>query len=327
MAKKIIIYNIINDNGGPIVLSALCKTLREIGYDARVLFTNQFRTHNGSALWDAYIVWRFLIRNYIYHYLFLLFPRCQYLKIRQFPKKTVSAMEGIKIQYNPFFNRRNSIIIYPEILYGNPLFATNVIRWFLYFNRYKNHPEAYNKNDLFICFREIFNDSILNPQRITLTINYFDRALYRQYNFGERTGNCYIIRKGRNRPDLPKEFDGPVYDDNMSQEDLVRMLNYHKYCYTYDTQTFYTAVACVCGCIPIVVMEEGKTIEDYLGEKEMEHYGVAYGDSKEQIEYAIRTRDKRIEQLEFDERNKRNVLSVLPFLEAQFGDIKKIREF
>ena len=324
MAKRIIIYNIINDYGGPIVLSALCKTFRELGYDARVMFTNHFRTQQSSALWNTYIVWRYLIRNFIYHYLIMIFPHSEYLKRRQFPQKTVTAMEGIKIQYNPFFNRKNTIVIYPEILYGNPLFATNVVRWLLYFNRYKNQPKAYNHNDMFVCFREIFNDKQLNPQKITLTVNYFDKELYHRYNYGKRSGNCYILRKGRNRPDIPKEFDGPVYDDNMSQEDLVRMFNTHKYCYFYDTQTFYTAIACVCGCIPIVVMEPGKRIEDYLGSAERDHFGVAYGDSAEQIEYAIQTRNRRINQLEFDERNKKNVLAFLPILESRFGKIKTL---
>ena len=38
MAKKIIIYNINKYYGGPLVLSALCKTSRDLVYDERLLF-------------------------------------------------------------------------------------------------------------------------------------------------------------------------------------------------------------------------------------------------------------------------------------------------
>jgi len=324
MAKKIIIYNINDYFGGPLVLSALCKTFRDLGYDARVLFTYALQ-HEPGAEWGCpeYVI-KHLIKAWISHYIHKIckkFPMWRSYLLRKTP---LSTMPGIKIQYNPFFNRNNTIVIYPEFLYGNPLRAKHVVRWLLFHYKFENTPGAYDKNDLFACYRQIFNNSNLNPLGIELHVSYFDNQLYRQYNFGPRSGKCYILRKGRDRKDLPKHFDGPVYDNDMTQEELVKMFNEHEYCYSYDTQTFYTTIAMVCGCKSVVVLEPGKTADDYLGEGEKAHYGIAYGDTPEQIEYAEKTRDLKLKALDYTERNEKSVRDFIPVLEQKFGEIKKI---
>ena len=163
----------------------------------------------------------------------------------------------------------------------------------------------------------------MNPSEITLKVNYFDDQLYRQYNFGPRSGKCYILRKGKSRKDLPEHFDGPVYDDDMSQEDLVKMFNEHEYCYSYDTQSFYSEIAAICGCKSVVVMEPGKTEKDYLGKGET-HYGIAYGDTPEQLEYAEKTKKLLIKSLDYKDRNEASVKAFIPVLEEKFGKIKRI---
>ena len=69
MAKKIIIYNINDYFGGPLVLSALCKTFRDLGYDARVLFTYALQ-HEPGAEWGCpeYVI-KHLIKAWISHYI------------------------------------------------------------------------------------------------------------------------------------------------------------------------------------------------------------------------------------------------------------------
>ncbi|MBQ5606430.1 MAG: hypothetical protein IIU87_04385 [Prevotella sp.] len=323
MAKKIIIYNHWGYYGGTLVLSVLCKTLREIGYDARIFFVNPHFCSGGKHF-------RKQERN-MYYALFKKYVKlsCNKILNKHFncdiPQTPVTTMSGIKIQHNPFYNRNKAIVLYPEFTYGNPLYARDVVRWFLFYNRFRPEDNAYGKKDLFIAYREIFNDITLNPEQHIINIKYFDSTLYRQYNFKERKGNCYILRKGKNRTDIPSSFDGPCFDDNMSQEDLVKIFNEHKYCYSYDTQTFYSSIAAVCGCIPIVMLEPDKTIDDYLNEEERsKHYGVAYGNTPDQIEYAIKTRGQLLESLDFDEINRLNALKFVEIVERRFGEIKKL---
>lgn len=294
--RKFLIVMTRTHSGGNLVLRLLGRELQKRDFVVNVYpydFFNLMDTNNSIV---------FLIIKRFYAYvkdlvkLFLI-----KIRIRENP---FGKLLLFRQQVLPFVSD-NTVVVYPEGVYGNPLHAKNVVRWFLFRNRFPDNPEAYGKNELVFSFREHFNDYNLNPFCRLLTLNYFDKDLYKQTNFSERRGVCYIIRKGRNRPDLPKTFDGPVIDD-LTEKEKVAVLNRCRYCYDYDTQTFYTCIACVCGCIPVVVMEPGKKKPDYLGEDDVD-YGIAYGDTPEEIEYAVKTRPLRLKMLDFDEQNKKNI--------------------
>lgn len=291
MSKSIIIVSPPPEYGGSLVEFKLCSLLNEKGFNSKILlFRKNFCCRHHVFFVRLILHLKFFIQSFLFN----------------FKNATLKKKWPIECKFKilPFVSK-NTIVIYPEIVYGNPLMAKKIVRWFLFHNRYPNDPNAYGKNELSFAFREIFNDPKYNPTCRLLKINHFDATLYKQTNFGERNGNCYILRKGKGRSDLPKEFDGPIID-NLPEDEKVAVFNRCKYCFDYDTQTFYATIACVCGCIPIVVMEAGKTKSDYLG-KNGKDWGRAYGNTPEQIEYAIKTRQKRIDMLNFEESNKQNV--------------------
>lgn len=324
MNNKIYITTINGYCGGTIALTALCKTLRELGYDTELLILPYFPCKQISpSKYKRDCIFknsRFLLKNLVKKILSHICPNALFAKKNK-SAANILKIDGIKIKWFPFFDKDKSIVLYSEDIYGNPLDAKNVVRWLLYYYDYTNDSNAYSSNDLFIAYRGVFNNEQLNPNNYIVTISYFNNRLYRQYNFKERTGKCYVIHKGANRTDLPKVFDGPVF--NSSQEDLVDMLNNHKYCYCYDPQTFYMKIAAVCGCIPILVMEEGKTEKDYLSNSE-HHYGIAYGGTPEQIQYAIETRDLLLKRLDYSSSNIKNAKILVSILEEKFGKIRKL---
>lgn len=322
MKKKIIIYDQTLYAGGTLVMAALCKTLREQGYDARVLFTHRYQNEPNDRDGSPSIVWRVLIKTWLSHLLQKFIPNNGWVKRWQLCKNHLTTMDGIKIQYNPFFCRWNTIVVYPETLYGNPLYAKNVVRWLLYFHRFKDVDGAFGENELVVAYRKVFNDKKLNPNEYLLNISFFDNKLYHQYNFGKRNDNCYIIRKGKERKDLPSSFDGPCVDFGMDEDNIVKIFNEHKYCYSYDTQTFYCTIAAVCGCIPIVVLEPNKTKKDYLSSDD-KTYGVAYGSTPSEVKYAIETREQCLKQLDYTEHNHQNVAEFVKLLERRFGELKR----
>lgn len=323
--KKIIIFNRYKYFGGTLVLSCLCKTLRELGYDARLFMCVDIPFNEKDENHFLQLNVRKLILRRIKRILYDVVSFLPGISLPQSFKEDITSveMDGLKFQSSPFFDKDNTIVIYPEVTFGNPLGAKNVVRWMMYYYPYEEDSNAYSPDDVFIAYREIFNSPKLNPDNIIITQRYFDNKLYRRYNFGERKDKCYVLRKGRNRGDLPKHFDGPVYDDNMSQKELVKMFNEYKYCYSYDTQTFYASIACVCGCIPIIVMEPGKTKSDYVGPGD-KCMGKAYGDSPEELEYAVRTREELLHSLDYDELNRKNAIRLINLLEQRFGEIKRI---
>ena len=308
-------------SGGAIVLSNLCKMLCEEGYDAKLFYipsTKLLQTNKNKK--------KFLIEiiKYDLRYAFYQFGKNikwinrtnRFIAYKKYFKEEIG---GLKRKWTPFYSRNNTIVVYPESIFGNFLHAKHVVRWLLYYNRFEKESEAYGEEDLFICYKKIFNDWNLNPKGYEVCLPLFDSQLYKRYNYGKRRGSCYIIRKGRKRVDLPSDFDGPVIDYGMDDEEIVKIFNQCERCYSYDTQTFYTIVASVCGCIPIIVLEPNKTRSDYLTANEM-GYGRAYGDSVEEIEFAVQTRDKLLQQLDYTDHNKRNIKAFLSIVSDYFKE-------
>ena len=289
---KFVIVSPRQNGGGSIVLHVLCKMLSELGYDAKIYYlyrrANGFR-QNGSFSKPIWLL------GTLYDS-FLLFLSCtlpnHLLQSKEiFMGYVDTSVQGCKRKYLPCIDD-NTIVVYPETIYGNPLNAKNVVRWLLYYNLIYNqeHPDSYDEKDLFYCYREIFNDYKLNPLAKTLCISYYNLDLYKRYNYGTRAGNCYIIRKGAGRKDLPEHFDGVVID-NLPETEKVKQFNNCEYCISYDMQSAYTLIAALCGCVSVLIPEEGKKREDYRKPEEWS-YGEAFGFTKEELEYAKATRDK-----------------------------------
>lgn len=301
--------------GGPIVLYKLCSLLCDAGYDAKIFPCEIYYEDYADKNWKTKL-WFWSKLSLYYNQLFFI----RRLKVKLFPSgnyqgkayKGISyvPIKGCKYKLLPVVDE-NTIVVYPEVIYGNPLHAQNVVRYMLYKTDMYADPKAYDVNDLFFCFREIFNDHKVNPTNRTLKVFHFDLDLYKQTNFGKRSGICYVIRKGKDRKDLPKSFDGPVVDD-MTEPEIVEAFNSCEKVYLYDLQTSYANIAALCGCIPISVLEPGKSKADYIGKDDPEPYGRAFGDTPEEIEYAIDTRD--LLRQRFKDREEENVKEVNNFL-------------
>lgn len=315
---KIIIVNSYEYFGGTLVLSSLCRHLSGRGYDARLFMIPRFPTKRIGILYFWYSWFRhncgFKLKKIMYY----MHVRNRYFDDKFYKPIICNHTYGCKIEYNPFFNKSKTIVVYPEVVFGNFLNAKNVVRWLLYFYNYHGDLNAYSKDDLFICYRKIFNSIDLNPLQKEVNIFDFNSKLYYQYNFSNRSGICYLIRKGKTRKDLPKSFKGKILDDCSSEKEMVQILNESKYCYIYDTQTFYATIAAVCGCIPIVMIEEGKCRADYLVGDDSKGYGIAYGNTDDEIEFAIRTRDKLLQSLDFTQSNNININRFIFYLEDYF---------
>lgn len=314
--KKIVIVNSLSNFGGPIVLSELCRNLRKLGCDARLILVPAFPIKKlNNAGYKRFIVkYQFIA---FYNYILYKITGKERISFEHVPY-FFTHIKGCKLQLHPYFNKKKSIVIYPEVVFGNPLDAKNVVRWLLYKTKYKNLPGAYSKNDLFVAYRDVFNDTDLNPNNYVINQPYFNLNLYKRYNYGERKGKCYIIRKGAKRTDLPSSFDGPVID-KLPEKEKVKLFNECKYCYSYDTQTAYSSIAALCGCISIIIPEPGKSRKDYRGNDDKPGYGIAYGDSKQEIEWALSTIDKLAEFFDYTESNIKNAVHFIEILKKHFN--------
>ena len=291
---KFVIVGHRSQGGGAVVQHSLCKMLEELGQNAKMIYFARGNYDNQSHLifWLKWIIYsiKITIKSVVE---FVLGPNRLkgYFDISPY-------LRTVKRKYLPFVGK-NTIVVYTETFFGNPLHAQNVVRWLLYYNSiYKQDGEktiGYDKNDLFFTYRSIFNDPKLNPDCKLLNISYYDLDLYKRTNFGKRSGKCYVLKKGAWRV-KDSDCDDGIIIDNFTEKEKVRIFNECEYSISYDTQTAYSYIAAMCGCISIVMPENGKSGKDYRTNGEF-RYGQAFGFSEEEIQFAIATRDKIKERL------------------------------
>lgn len=278
--KFIIVAPGYDDNaGGTVVLHQLCDRLNKLGYEA--------------SLWPIHKP-VFDRKN-----LFKTFYRF----IRYF-RKTVKY--GYK--KNPLLDTPNAssedlkegIIVYPEVVLGNPLKAQHVVRWLLHKPGFNNGGKIeFGSDDLFFFYDRAFDDRRYNPFPENLLHIVSQRSgVYRVTNTGKREGSCYLLRKGYKRTMVHDTKDS-ILIDGLSHEETAKVFNAVEYCLFYDTYTMYTVYAAMCGCIPVVVPEAGVSKEEWQPNEE-NRYGIAYG--FEDRTYAIETRPLLLERLKKQEK-------------------------
>lgn len=316
MKKKFVICSFRSTNGGPIVLEMLCKLLIEAGCDARMFYMKDempryVPVFSGHKAFESYY------EDY-HKFEQRMLRRSHYWE---------TTGEGYEEQYQPYIYHpagklpvwektyvdNDTIVVYPEVIPGNILEAKNVVRWLLYHYKYSDGlGTAYQDTDLFIAYREIYNDWKLNPKGYILNMIYYNSDLYQNKGYPNRQGECYIIRKGDKRKDLPS-LDGKLIIDNKMESEIADIFNRVKRCISYDTQTFYSSLAALCGCESIVVPEPGKKRSDYK-KGEDESFGIAFGDTPEELSYAKRTlpllKENILQKMEENRRQVKNFLSL-----------------
>jgi hypothetical protein len=229
--------------------------------------------------------------------------------VRIYPHYGVEKPNPIFMNYykNDFPIDDNAVVIYCEGTQGNPLNAKYVVRWMLS-KLGQNVPyyyvNAWGKDELVYYFNS--EEKIAkNPEKIgniykLLNVIYVN-PLAINHNLPTRKGSCYTIRKehqthGKHMRPVHPPCSFEVTRSH-TQEDYVTIFNQYKYFISYDSITFLSVIAALCGCVSIVVKVDGLSKEDWIntlavGEYLKESgepalYGIAYG--ADDLENAINT--------------------------------------
>lgn len=312
---KFVVASLRIRQGGPIVAHTLCRELIAQGHDAKIFYSNIF---NGPDT-NVTLYWIMWLLSGIKNLLIKIYDKIMGIEEDNHFCWDIKAPDGKNLPRHWFpFVSKDTIVIYPDTFYGNMLNAEKVVHWFLYFNRFPNDPNVVGPNDLVLSLREIFNDKNINPDCKIFHLTSYNLDLYKKTNYGERHGNCYVIRKGRSRSDLPKQFDGIIIDD-LTEREKVRVFNECEYCYCYDLQSAYARLASLCGCISIIVPENGKSFENYRTPNESRN-GVAFGMSEAEINRAVSTQQDLIEEFKINDiNNSKEVADFVELCKKHFG--------
>ncbi|RYX80351.1 hypothetical protein EON83_28940 [bacterium] len=285
--------------GGVMMLYKLCDMLRKSGKEAYIWSLMQPVSPRFPLL-----------------YWYIGYFKRMYLKIRgQDPMALTSDFDA---PVAPFGVLKDAIVVYPEVVAGNPFQARHVVRWFLNKPGRLTGRVEYGQNELYFYYQEVFNDYALNPYKENkLTIIHVLNDIYKQVNFGERKGVCYILRKGRARVGDMVALNGVVIDGK-SHEEVAKIFNECEYCVAYDLYSMYSAYAVMCGCKSIVMPEPGLEKQRWQPVESFTH-GIAYG--KSDLLYALKTAPQLIEHYQNLERDsKASLASFVQKCEEFFPD-------
>jgi len=286
MNKKILIftpsYN--ESSGGAIVLHKLCSILNELGYESYV--TPLFHEFDKKTFKQ---------------------------RIKRFFKK---------FKINPAFNtpvytksiegKDDWIVIYPELVFGNPLKAKNIVRWFLHQPGFHTSKVSYGKGEFYFKFNTAIDD-FQYPGSVTseneLKVIHYPLEHFNEENIPlTRSGRAYCLRKGKHKY-TSSIHDKDILIDGKSHENVAEIFKKVETFVSYDTYTAYSIFAVLCGAKSIVIPDKGVPETEWYPLKS-DRYGISYG--FDDIEWADSTKHLVKEHIEREESN--NKVNVKRFI-------------
>lgn len=297
-------------SGGAIALHRLCHVINELGHKACLCpaFENRFihvlnfdtqLPHLNNDLWRLSIDQRVDLKTLPKSYpkpddFITKLKRIKRIIFNQSELPLLANSETFELKTNPSFNspvlslnaaqalakQENTIVIYAEIMAGNPLGAKNVVRWLLHDPGFHSGHIYYEPGELYFRFNgavkpfafpgSTTSDLFLSVVQYPLDLYNLDEALPEI----ERQGSAYCLRKGAHKP-IVHDLTGSVCIDPLPHEEAAKLFKRVKYFYCYDTLTAYYHLAAACGCQVIIIPDEGISKEQWLTPEA--RVGIAYG--------------------------------------------------
>jgi hypothetical protein len=212
--------------------------------------------------------------------------------------------------------QRDAIVVYPEIVTGNPLGAGRVVRWLMYPPSLRGTRDSFGPNDLYFKVSD-FSDDVSLTGGAPLLHLFSVHPAYSDRGIRTRRGTCYMLRKQTNKPIL-HDPDRDTCLDGLGHAEIADHFNRCERFICYDEATMFAQFAALCGCLPIVVPGIYQTREEWTADRPIARYGVAFG--LDDTDHAIKTRHLLAEDLRRIEREGREtVVSFVARTKAAFG--------
>ncbi len=171
------------------------------------------------------------------------------------------------------------IVVYPEVTFGNPLAAKQVVRWLLHNPGFHKGSFYFGSGEIYYKFNSAIQDfhypgSVLSSH--PLEVIHYPLEVYNLEGVANvRKGVAYCLRKGRHKR-LQHDASNAILIDGKSHKEVADIFKRVERFISYDTYTAYSRFASLCGCDSIVIPDEGVSIEQWYANPE-DRYGVSYG--------------------------------------------------
>jgi len=209
-----------------------------------------------------------------------------------------------------WMDAKDGIVVYPEVVFGNPFNSSRVINWMLYFPGLNGGPSAddFDDRNLIACYGSGVCSPFNSSRFHTVPLRVTDYQLTHFLNLPvteRREGNInfrgkdtfYSSRSGNIRRNHTFPRNGTVLDRSFTgKRERLEMFARAESFYSLDAATFRNVEAAMAGATSVVLPVEGVSKEEWLhavGE-EWAH-GIAYGE--DDIPHAKRTQHLVMPQL------------------------------
>ena len=266
MATRIIIFapSYSDQSGGVLVLHKLSHLFNCLGYESYI-----YRDY------ESYLINRENILKplgkVLESYLKLKFTN----KYKLNPDFNTKLFEGDKSEITD-----QDIVVYPDIVKGNPLNSSNVVRWMLHKPGYMRGFATFTPGEMYFDYENYLEGFSLPGSRIStnklfIPNNRLDTYnLHNAVNFSERRGQAYLVRKGRGKK-FVHEPDA-IQIDGLAHEEIANVFKRVKTFISYDVYSYFSKYAVLCGADSVVIPDDGLDKYSWLTNEES-RLGVAYG--------------------------------------------------
>lgn len=257
------------NNGGAIVLHKLCHIINSLGQEAYLLPIVE------NLELNKFNYQKILIRFFKKH---LREP------FRRF--KTIPGLNTPVIKKLPKdIDSNDWVVVYPEIIFGNPVGAKNVVRWLLHNPGFDSNTGKesknyyYGKGELYFrigpWFKEFYHPGSTTSNSF-LQVFHFPLHLFNMEGAStNRSGTAYAIRKGKNKK-IIHDLKDSILIDGLKHEEIAKIFKRVKTFISYDTVTTFSYFASLCGCDSVVIPDKDVSEIEWMPNAE-DRYGLAYG--------------------------------------------------
>lgn len=167
------------------------------------------------------------------------------------PKPHLQGYKYIKKISNELKN--NAIVVYPEIVFGNPLGFQNVARYVLHYPGVLGGAAQFHHSEVIFTHNKDFF-----PQAFLLTLPWIDETIFYEDD-SEKVQDCYFVYKGGKFREA-EETKG-LLEINMqypkTPKELADLLRKTKTLYSYDACSSILDEAVLCGAIVKIITQDG----------------------------------------------------------------------
>ena len=189
---------------------------------------------------------------------------------------------------------RHGVVVYPEIVYGNPFRAKRVVRYVMNVPGLLGGYTTYPPDEVLFGHNKFLRSYVPSDDRI-LEIPSIETEIFNNDNPQPRHGGCYYLGKSinlgikmvpqtRGLIEISRENGGWP----KTRKELAQLLKSSEIFYCYDNFTGLANEARMCGCPTVLVYPRPGGKQEYL-DKDYSIDGLAFGLEKAEIDRARAT--------------------------------------